>query len=122
MKLNTDNINKLIIIISNLIVIINSFKFNGNDDLIIKFNVENLKFKNPEYVHKVKKKLKREMSLFKSKLFLRKKIPDDIDLDSNLKIYEAQKNTKVKGDKNDNIDEEDSYISDFEEKDLIKSK
>lgn len=121
MKLGTEKFYALIIIFANFFLTINNFKFTGNDDLIIKFNVENTKFKNPEYVYQVKKKLKKEMSLLKRKLMNSRKIPDDIDLEGNVKIYEEQKNMGNKGNQNDNIDEDDSYISDFEEKDLIKS-
>ena len=128
MKLGTEKFYALILIFANFFLSINTFKFTNNDDIIIKFNVENTKFKNPEYVLQVKNKLKSEMTVLKRKLIPKttkiipsRKIPDDIDLDSNVKIYEEQKNTGNKGNKNDNIDEDDSYIDDFEEKDLIKS-
>lgn len=127
MKLSTEKFYAFLIIIANFFLLVNSFKFQTNDDLIIKFNVENSKFKNPEYVMQVKKKLKKEMNFLKRKLISypniskKKRIPDDIDLDNNVKIYEEQKNSKGKNDNNNN-DEDDSYISDFEEKDLIKSK
>merc|ERR1712032_1208046 len=109
-------------IFANFFLLINTFKFTSNDDLIIKFNVENSKFKNPEYVIQVKQKLKREMTLLKRKLISshnniqnnlnplkinsksKRKIPDDIDLDNNVKIYEEQKNMENKGNKNDNTD------------------
>jgi hypothetical protein len=127
----------IIIIFTNFFFHIKNFQFNNNDDLIIKFNVENPKFKNPEYVHQVKKKLRKEMSLIKKNIegkgnpliITRKnKFSEDIDLDDNVKIYEKEQKTNSgnykdnSGDNSDkDKDDDDSYINDFEEKDLIKS-
>jgi hypothetical protein len=142
-KENFYSISMLVVIMTNFILLINTFKFNGgNDDLIIKFNVENSKIKNHQYILDVKKKLKKEMNILEAKLknipFRTKsnsktknennnnnKIPDDIDLDNDVKIYEEQKkgSGNEKENKNEDIyEEDDDYIDDFEEKDLIISK
>jgi len=104
----------------------NCFKFTTEaDDLIIKFNIENLKFQNNDYVSKVKNIVKKEMKIFKNKLSYMK-IPDDLDVDSPVKIYEIQNNSNSNNtsDFNDNSyeGEEDNGVNEFEEKDMIRSK
>lgn len=90
------------------------------DDLIIKFNNENVKFKNIEYVTKVKNKVKKEMRIIKNKLSYMK-IPDDLDTDSPVKIYEIHNTSSSNNSVIENNYEEDE-VSEFEEKDLIRSK
>lgn len=113
--------NLLIFVILIIILYSNCFRFSSDpDDLIIKFNVENVKFKNNDYVSKVKNRVKKEMKIIKNKLSYMK-IPDDIDTDSPVKIYEMQNATNNNKNLNDNF-YEDEEINDFEEKDMIRSK
>lgn len=117
---NSKILNLFICIILIIILYSNCFRFPTEpDDLIIKFNVENAKFRNNEYVTKVKNKVKKEMKIIKNKLSYMK-IPDDLDVDSPVKIYEMQNTTASSSNVNDNNYEEDDY--DFEEKDMIRSK
>lgn len=120
---NSRIFNLFIYIILLIILYSNCFRFTTEpDDLIIKFNIENLKFKNNEYVSKVKNKVKKEMKIIKNKLSYMK-IPDDLDNDSPFKIYEIQ-NASISSSNNwnDNINQEDENgVNDFEEKDMIRS-
>ena len=128
---NFNIINLFIFIILTIILYSNCFKFTTDpDDLIIKFNIENVKFKNNEYVTKVKNRVKNEMKIIKRKLS-RTKIPDDLDTESPVKIYEIQQsnsnetshNNNFNHNKNENnFEEEDLEMNEFEEKDMIRSK
>jgi hypothetical protein len=110
-----------IFIILKIILYSNCFKFTSDpDDLIIKFNVENEKFKNTEYINNVKKKVKTEMKLIKNhQSFM--KLPEDLESDYNVNIYEMQTKKDNNTQKDNNFDEDESGINDFEEKDLIRS-
>lgn len=118
---NSNILNLFIFIILIIILYSNCFRFTTEpDDLIIKFNVENVKFKNNEYVAKVKNKVKKEMRIIKNKLSYMK-IPDDLDVDSPVKIYEVQNSSISSNNEHDNNDNEDEDLNEFEEKDMIKS-
>ncbi len=122
---NSRIFNLFIFIILLIILYSNCFRFTTEpEDLIIKFNIDNVKFKNNDYVSKVKNKVKKEMKIIKNKLSYMK-IPDDLDVDSPVKIYEMQ-NTSISNNNNNNNNmfdnsnyEEDE--NDFEEKDMIRS-
>jgi hypothetical protein len=118
---NSRILNLFIYLILIIIIYSNCFRFTTDpDDLIIKFNIENVKFKNDDYVAKVKNKVKKEMKIIKNKLIYMK-IPDDIEFDSPFKIYEMQNTTASNNYYNDNI-YEDEEINEFEENDMIRSK
>ena len=113
-------LNLFIYLVLIIIIYSNCFRFTTDpDDLIIKFNIENVKFKNNDYVAKVKNKVKKEMKIIKNKLIYMK-IPDDIEFDSPFKIYEMQNTTASNNYYNDNK-YEDEEINEFEENDMIRS-
>jgi len=117
-------INTLILFIFIIFILIlnsNCFKFSSDvDDVIIKFNVENVKFKNNDYVNKIKNKVKKEMKMIKNKLSYLK-LPDDLDFDSPVKIYEIQNSTILENINSNDNDQDDNGMNDFEEKDMIRS-
>lgn len=106
-----------------LIISTKSFKFSldDDDDLIIKFNVENVKNKNNEHLNKIKSRVRKEMKSITKRLTSHISLPDDLEDISTIKVYELQNNTN-NNKNNENLEGDDFLLNDFEENDIIKSK
>jgi hypothetical protein len=129
MKLNivcNSEVLKNLFIFTILIIICysNSFKFSSDpDDLIIKFNVENVKFKNRNYVNHLKNKIIKEMRRIEKNLNFMKR-GDNLDSNSQLKIWEFVNTTNPMNTTNppefDEFNDQNKEFSQYEEKDNIK--
>jgi len=117
-------INLFIFTILIIICYSNSFKFSSDpDDLIIKFNVENVKFKNRNYVNHLKNKIIKEMRRIEKNLNFMKR-GDNLDSNSQLKIWEFVNTTNPMNTTNppefDEFNDQNKEFSQYEEKDNIK--
>lgn len=111
----------LVFVLFYKIVLLSGFNLKGEkDDFIIKFNIENIKYKTNEYVNKIANQVKKEMKKFKKKLSYMT-IPDDLDIDNSVKIYENENINTLLNNTDLYQEDNDNSLNEFEEKDLIKS-
>lgn len=118
-----------ILLILQLLIFImcsNCFHFSSDDDdIIIKFNIENKKKNDKEYIKNVQNRIRNEMKFLKKSLFTKTRIPEDLEIDTgdigSIKVYEMQNSTENNISVFNKIPADDFSLTEFADQDVIKS-